>query len=164
MDSKFQDFVDILKVLLPIYKNDQSKGYIKEIIVRTLRMVESILPMDVSKNAQIVADSMGIGSLYQYGWLKQNKKNGMKDYDRSIFHWEHYVPIQQQLNDLLELKEITDDSIYQIIKKGKICWILKKENAVLDKIARSSRPNPEETYRLAGIELLGERSSFNNKL
>lgn len=163
MDSKFQDFVDILKVLLPIYKNDQSKGYIKEIIVRTLRMVESILPMDVSKNAQEVADSMGIGPLYQYGWLKQNKKNGMKDYDRSIFHWEHYVPIQQQLNELLELNEINDDAIYQIIKKGKICWILKKENEVLDKIARSNRPNSEETYRQAGIELLGEKPSFNNR-
>jgi hypothetical protein len=85
MDSKFQDFVDILKVLLPIYKNGR-KRYIKDIIVRTLRMVESILPMDVSKGAQEVADSMGIGSLYQYGWLEQNKKNVMKDFHRSIFH------------------------------------------------------------------------------
>lgn len=162
MDSKFQDFVDILKVLLPIYKNDQSKGYIKEIIIRTLRMVESVLPMDVSRKAQEVADSMGIGSLYQYGWLKQNKKNGMKDYDRSIFHWEHYVPIQQQLNELLNLKEINDNDIYNIIRKGKICWILKKENEILDKIARSNRPNPEETYRQAGIELLGEKYSFKD--
>ena len=156
MDHNFQDFVDILKVLLPIYKNDQNKGYIKEIIVRTLRMVESILPMDVSKKAQEIADSMGIGSLYQYGWLKQNKKNGMKDYDRSIFHWEHYVPIQQQLNELLELNEINDDTIYKVIRKGKICWILKKENEVLDKIAKSNRPNPEEAYQKAGIILLGE--------
>ncbi len=157
MDHNFQDFVDILKVLLPIYKNDQNKGYIKEIIVRTLRMVESILPMDVSKKAQEIADSMGIGSLYQYGWLKQNKKNGMKDYDRSIFHWEHYVPIQQQLNELLELNEINDDTIYKVIRKGKICWILKKENEVLDKIAKSNRPNPEEAYQKAGIILLGEK-------
>lgn len=157
MDRNFQDFVDILKVLLPIYKNDQSKGYIKEIIVRTLRMVESILPMDVSEKAQEMADSMGIGSLYQYGWLKQNKKNGMKDYNRSIFHWEHYVPIQQQLNELLELNEINDDTIYQIIRKGKICWILKKENEMLDKIAKSNRPNPEEAYQKAGIILLGEK-------
>ena len=152
MDSKFQDFVDILKVLLPIYKNGR-KRYIKDIIVRTLRMVESILPMDVSKGAQEVADSMGIGSLYQYGWLEQNKKNVMKDFHRSIFHWEHYIPIQQQLNDLLEFKEIDDNAIYQVINRGKICWILKKENDALDKIARSIRPNPEEAYLQVGIIL-----------
>jgi hypothetical protein len=155
MNPKYQDFVDILKVLLSIYKKDISKGYIKEIIVRTLRMVESVSPLDVSKAAQDKANQMGIGSLYQYGWLKQNTASGMKDFDRSIFHWEHFVPIQQQLNDLMNLESLTDEEIYNIIKKGKICWILKEENKSLDKIARSTRPSPEVAYQQAGIVLLG---------
>lgn len=161
MDTKYKDFTDILMVLLPIYKNDRSKNYIKDIIVRTLRMVESILPIDVSQGAQEKADLMGIGELYQYGWLQQNKKTGMKDYDRSIFHWEHYIPIQQQLNDLLELEEINEYVIYQIISRSKICWILKDENKRLDQIARSNRPNPSEAYRQAGIVLLGQRETNN---
>lgn len=74
MYGKYQDFIDILKVALPIYKQDMSKGYIKEIIVRTIRMAESVSPLDVSKAAQETADLMNIGSLYQYNWLDQKKK------------------------------------------------------------------------------------------
>jgi len=157
MYAKYQDFIDILKIAIPIYKQDMSKGYIKEIIVRTIRMAESLSPLDVSKAAQETADLMNIGSLYQYNWLDQKKKNRMKDFDRSIFHWEHYTPIQQTLNELISLDLLTDDEIYNIIKKAKICWILKKENKKLDRIAKSKRPNPEETYKKAGIILLGEK-------
>jgi hypothetical protein len=160
MNPKYQDFVDIIKVLINIYKKDTTKGYIKEIIVRTIRMVESVSPLDVSKAAQDKADQMGIGSLYQYGWLKQNTLSGMKDFDRSIFHWEHFVPIQQQLNDLMNLESLTDEEIYNIIKKGKICWILKEENKSLDKIARSTRPSPEFAYQQAGIVLLGAKEKL----
>jgi hypothetical protein len=157
MIKKYQDFIDILKVAIQIYKNDYSKIYIKDIIVRTLRMVEAVIPLDVSVEAQKKADLMGIGSLYQYNWQKQNKKNGMKDFKRSIFHWEHFYPIQQQLNDLLELDDINDTTIFNINNKGKICWILKEENEVLDRLAKSKRPNPDETYRTAGINLLGAK-------
>lgn len=157
MNNKYKDFIDIIKVVLPIYKKDYSKGYMKEILVRTLRMVESVSPMDVSKAAQDEANKMGIGSLYNYGWLKQNKKTGMKDYDRSIFHWEHYYPIQQQVEDLLSLESYEDEDIYNVINNGKICWILKEENRLLDKIAKSKRPNPQEAYEKAGIILLGEK-------
>jgi hypothetical protein len=157
MIEKYQDFIDILKVSIPIYKNDTKKGYIKEIITRTIRMVESVSPLDVSKKAQEKADMMGIGSLYQYGWLDQKRRNGMQDYNREIFHWEHFYPIQQQVDELLALEELTDEAIYHIIRRGKICWILKEENQILDRIAKSKRPNPEEAYQQAGIILLGKK-------
>jgi hypothetical protein len=157
MYERYQDFIDILKVSVPIYKNDMSKGYIKEIIVRTLRMVESVSKLDVSKAAQEIADSMNIGSLYRYNWTQQNKKRGMRDFDRSIFHWEHFYPIQQQLNDLLSLEILDDGTIYNIFRRGKVCWILKDENRLLDAKFKSNRPDPIEAYRLANITLLGER-------
>ena len=160
ISSNYNDFIEIIKVVLKVYQKDTSKGYIKEILTRTIRMIESVSPMDVSMAAQAKADEMNLKPLYEYGWLEQNTKRGMKDYDRSIFHWEHFYPINQQINDLLALKEITDASIYNIISKGKVCWILKNENRELDRIAKSIRPNPVEAYEKANIILLGEKKRF----
>jgi hypothetical protein len=51
MIERYKGFIDILMVALPIYKNDTSKGYIKDIIARTLIMIESVSSLDVSENA-----------------------------------------------------------------------------------------------------------------
>jgi hypothetical protein len=52
------------------------------------------------------------------------------------------------------LKTLNDSSIYKIIRKAKIVWILKEENRKLDKVAKSIRPNPKKAYKEAGIELV----------
>lgn len=77
MIQKYQDFIDKLKVALPIYKNDYSKVHIKDIIVRTLRMVEAVIPLDVSVEAQKKADLMGdwITIPIQLAKTKQEKWN-----------------------------------------------------------------------------------------
>ncbi len=156
--QEYQEFIDIIKVTLNIYKMNQSKRYIKDILVRTLRMIESISPLDVSNKAQEKAIEMGIEKpLYYYSWLDQNKSKGMKDYDRSIFHWEHFYPIGQQVKDLLAIEQLTDEEIYNVISKNKVCWILKEENKELERIAKSNRPNPADAYRKANIKLIGEK-------
>jgi len=77
MIQKYQDFIDILKVALPIYKNDYSKIYIKDIIVRTLRMVEAVIPLDVSVEAQKKSRFNGdwITIPIQLAKTKQEKRN-----------------------------------------------------------------------------------------
>lgn len=158
INPEYQDFIDIITVTLSIYKKDSSKGYIKDILTRTLRMVESVSPLDISEKAQQKAIEMGIEKqLYYYSWLDQNKTKGMKDYDRSIFHWEHFYPIGQQVKDLLALETVTDLEIYKIISKNKVCWILKEENKELERIAKSNRPDPNDAYLKANIKLIGEK-------
>jgi hypothetical protein len=157
MIEQYQDFIDILKVIIPQYKNDPDKKHIKSIFVHTIRKVELLLPKDVSIKAQKEADELNLGSLLQYDWNDQTKKHKMNDLGRKIFHYEHFVPIQQQIDDLLKLESYNDLNIYNIISNNKICWILKSENKILDKIAKSKRPNPDEAYHKAGITLLGEK-------
>jgi hypothetical protein len=154
MERKYQEFVDILKVILPIYKNNQKKVHLKKILVITIRMLEYISPRTSSKKAQILANRKGLGQLEDYIWEHQKRKTGMNDPKRKIFHWEHYYPVEQLIRELSKLKKFDDASIYRVIKKAKIVWILKEENRKLDKVAKSIRPNPKKAYKEAGIELV----------
>jgi len=43
--SHYTDFIEIIKVVLKVYQKDTSKGYIKEILTRTIRMIESVSPI-----------------------------------------------------------------------------------------------------------------------
>jgi hypothetical protein len=152
--EKYLNFIRIIKVLIPLYKKNKSSTYIKKILVTTIRMLEYVSPVHVSKLAQKKADKMVIGSLTKYIWKDQTNNNKMKDEKRKIFHWEHYYPVEQIIKELIQLKKLDSKSIYKVIRKTKIVWILKSENKELDKIARSIRPNPKLAYKKAGIEIL----------
>jgi hypothetical protein len=154
MNKDYEDFIKIIKAVLQIYKNDQDKKYIKNILALTVRMLENISPIKVSKKAQKLANERGLGPLQQFNWQKQNKVNGMKDFKRKIFHWEHYYPVEQIIQELLSINKINNDSIYSVIKKVEIVWILKEENQKLDKMFRSKRPNPSLAYKKAGIKIM----------
>jgi hypothetical protein len=73
MERKYQEFVDILKVILPIYKNNQKKVHLKKILVITIRMLEYISPRTSSKKAQILANRKGLGQLEDYIWEHQKR-------------------------------------------------------------------------------------------
>jgi hypothetical protein len=155
MDKVYQEYIVALKVLIKLYQENQETSYLKQALVALVRSLEFISDIDVSEKAQNKADELGIGNLNQYVWKDQTKKGKMNDIGRKIFHWEHFYPVQQIINELSTLKELSDENIYRIIRKTKICWILKEENEVLNKIAKSNRPNPEHSYHLANIKLLG---------
>jgi hypothetical protein len=152
--KEYQDFIEIIKVILPLYKNNPKEVYLKKILVVTIRMLEYISPITASKKAQIIADKQGLGPLSEYIWKDQKSKNGLNDPKRKIFHWEHYYPVEQLIRELIELKKLNDQSIYKVIRKAKIVWILKEENRKLDKNYKSIRPNPKKAYKEAGIKLL----------
>ena len=154
IEKKYQDYIEIIKVILPLHKNNPKKVYIKKIFVVIIRMLEYISPITASKKAQILANKKGLGPLKNYIWKDQTRKNGMKDSKRKIFHWEHYYPVEQLIRELNGLKTLNDSSIYKIIRKAKIVWILKEENRKLDKDYKSIRPNPKKAYKDAGIEII----------
>jgi hypothetical protein len=152
--KKYKDFIVIIKVIVDLYKENKSSKHLKKILVATIRMLEYISPVKASKLAQKQANKMGLDKLTKYKWEDQTKKGGMKDKGRKIFHWEHYYPVEQIINELVNLEKLDDRSIYRIIKKTRIVWILKSENKKLDKIAKSIRPNPKLSYKKAGIVLV----------
>jgi hypothetical protein len=98
--EKYLNFIRIIKVLIPLYKKNKSSTYIKKILVTTIRMLEYVSPVHVSKLAQKKADKMVIGSLTKYIWKDQTNNNKMKDEKRKIFHWEHYYPVEQIIQEL----------------------------------------------------------------
>jgi hypothetical protein len=152
--QEYEDFIKILKVLVPIFKKSEESVHIKKILVKTVRMLEYVSNINVSKAAQDEADRLGLKSLNEYRWEDQTKKSGMNDKKRKIFHWEHYYPVEQIINELLSLKVLDKESIYEVIKKTEIVWILKEENKKLDKKYKSFRPDPDKSYKETGIVLL----------
>lgn len=154
MNDTRQDLVDIIVLILLKYKKNKD-GQIKEILQTALRRVEVFLPIDISEAANNMANQLNIPSLYNFTWSDQKGKSRMNDPKRSIFHWEHFKPIKQQISELVSLPEITQDAVAKVIFDNKICWILKEENRKLDRIAKSYRPNPNKAYEKASIRLMG---------
>lgn len=158
MNGIYQPVIDALKTLITLLKKEKNNLHIKTATVSIIRSLEVISELDVSEAAQLKANDMGIGDLHQYRWSDQTKQHKMNDKGRKIFHWEHFYPVQQIIDELIDLDTLDDSSIYDIIRKMKICWILKEENVKLDAIAKSKRPDPHLSYTLAGINLLGEKN------
>lgn len=132
--------------------NWQTKKYM---IDRLLRSLPSYKPLTVSIKAQAVADGLGIGDLRQYGWSEQKTK--MKDPKRSIFHYEHKIPLGQIINDIMDCDNVED--IAKNMKRTEIAWILKEEDKLLNKglDGQSWRfVRPENAYEQLGINLIKE--------
>ncbi|MCD4827464.1 MAG: hypothetical protein K8Q99_06795 [Acholeplasmataceae bacterium] len=155
--KKYEDFIKILKVILPIYKKNKSNKAMKAILSLTVRRLEHVSEKCVSVAAQQKAKDLGImKELTEFSYDQQVTKTGMNDSGRKKFHFEHYYPVKQLINELLEIKNLNDEDIYQVVKKSRICWITKDENKKLDRKYKSIRPNPKKAYEEAGIILVEE--------
>jgi hypothetical protein len=152
--NDYKNFIEILKVIIPIYKNNKKSVHIKKILVFTVRMIEYVSAIKVSEAAQNEANRLGLGPLSEFKWEQQTKKSGMNDKNRKVFHWEHYYPVEQIIKELCAFEKLKADDIFKVISKTKIVWILKEENKRLDKIAKSIRPDPELAYKEAGIKIV----------
>jgi hypothetical protein len=162
-------FIQVIKQILKLIQEPKENaildGQLKNILKQTLRSMDLILPLDVSKAAQDKADKLGIGTLYQYHWKDQTKMEGK--IGREVFLLEHFFPIGEQIRRLLDLANGMDDSqidrlddvIYrEVLSKGKTVWITKDEDKELTRHDfRTNRPDPDHAYRFCKIELLGEK-------
>ncbi len=142
----------ILEILKQYHRSDcpePIRAHYRTVLKWMARDLENfVLPM-VSAAAQARADQMGLPDLRQFRWRDQPKK--MKDPDRSIFHWEHYTPVSNLVDGLLQIRTPTLETIANILKTARIVWILKEENA---RLSHRSRKDPALDYRNAGIDLL----------
>jgi hypothetical protein len=107
----------------------------------------------VSLAAQTKATEMELGDISYCGWFDQKSK--MKDPKRKIFHYEHFLPIGEQIKRLLALDAPANESVQAIIMEGAVCWILKDEDLKLRKAGyNSKRPDPKKAYAEVGIIII----------
>ncbi len=130
-------------------------------IDRLLRSLPSYKPITVSAKAQAVAYGLGVGDLRQYNWNEQKTK--MKDPKRSIFHYEHKIPLGQIITSIMECTTV-DEIVYHM-KRTEIAWILKEEDKLLNKGMEGQSwrfTRPKNAYELLGIELINETHNHEN--
>lgn len=153
-----EDIPGVAKVLLPLLEgylnsdSEQHKKYYLETLKWPCRYLERFIAPEISMNALLEAQEMGIGDPRKYNWSHQKKE--MKDPERKIFHWEHVYPVSSMVKDLLKLEDLSIEAVSDIAAKADIAWILKSEDKLLSKHGfRSKRPaNPWDAYIQAGIE------------
>jgi len=136
-------------------KGHASRSY-DELISLAIRKVDEVAPLNVSKAAAERARELRLAKdLRQYCWFCQTQKRGMKDPDREIFHWEHYTTVDEMAREIYSLGESpAPPDIAVVLRRAKIVWILKSENAKLSGAgAGSRRADPQQAYADAGITL-----------
>ena len=117
----------------------------------TIRNCERYVTPRVSVAAHNKAVELRISDLRLMAW--RNQKTIMKDSDRSIFHFEHIVPVNDIVTAILALPKFTLGDIEQLVAKSAIAWILKTENV---KLPRTKRSDPYAVYASKQIELMPE--------
>ena len=73
----------------------------------------------------------------------QEIKKSEKFVFNDIFHEEHIIPVSVIVEELLQLNNnsLNYEKVEEIIQKIVLCIMLKSENAKLNKVAKSKRPN-----------------------
>lgn len=125
--------------------------YYNQIIDLMCRKLENFVVPRVSKRAYAEAENLSIGDLRGMHWNDQRTK--MKDRDRSIFHWEHVVPVKSLRSQLLTLTDPSVEAVKAVIAQADVAWILRSENDALNnKGFRTKRPDPMACYAACKIE------------
>jgi hypothetical protein len=104
---------------------------------------------EVSVAAQRLADLRGIDLQLQSFHTQDRFDKG-----HALFHYEHVNPVSELRRRCLQ--DLRTDSILEVLNRGvRVAWITKEEDRELTRLGfRSYRQDPEEAYRLAGIELM----------
>lgn len=102
----------------------------------------------VSPSAAQAARVLGVDLCLQ-AWGRQTAW----DPGRRVFHLEHVVPVAEVRARVLLADTVV--GIRAALAELKVAWILKTEDAELERLGyRSRRDDPESAYREAGIELI----------
>ena len=108
---------------------------------------QDLRPM-VSRRAAAAAAELNV-DLCSQTWASQRAF----DPQRSTFHLEHVVPVVAARTAILDCTNA--DQIIRVLSGLRLAWILKDENASLERLGyRSRRPDPDAAYRHAEIELI----------
>jgi hypothetical protein len=111
---------------------------------------------EVSVAADAAAKTLGI-DLRQETWHSQKRF----DPGYKVFHYEHMQPVGAILA-LASRADSVDGVLETLRRELRLVWITKEEDKALNALGfASKRPNPDEAYEAAGIELV--RSAENER-
>jgi hypothetical protein len=122
------------------------KNHYRTILKAMARDLENFVRPRASVAALEKAREMELPDIRQFHWCDQKGK--MRDPHRSIFHWEHIMPVENIVSGVLG--EVSIEGIARVLMTAEIAWILKEEN---ERLTHKGRVDPVEDYRQAGIVL-----------
>lgn len=164
---KFRD-PDVLPVLassilqtlkLPKRHSADMKQYRKKVLSCQCRELRRFIRFRKSAEAQRQADRLGIGDLGQFSWADRKDGGKLGDLERDIFVFEHTMPLEILIEQLLSLKSPTLVSVQSVISKAEVSWMTKAEKDRFDKQKRRHKhDNPAQALFDARIVLCDEFS------
>jgi len=123
---------------------------LREAINDDIRKYSNFLPHRVSKAAARLAGELTPSiDLALHNWHSQ----GRFDKKRTLFVTEHFNPVSRIVDLCIDAGSI--EAIEKILAHDlRIVWVTREEDQRLNKNGhRSDRPDADEAYRLAGIEI-----------
>lgn len=122
------------------------------LLLTLCRNMEDVAVRNASCAAQLRANQLGLGDLRNYHWDDGGRFPGGRK--ESGLHWEHWKPAVDMRTEILRLENPSIDSIENILKNARVCWILLEENDSLNKNGhKMRRRDPELCYKEANIAL-----------
>jgi hypothetical protein len=113
------------------------------------RVTGDFTAVSVSVKAKNYIDKNNLGDIFEIGWGDQLKFEKKKIRTECELIHEHKTPVKSLIEKLKTAQSL--EETIEIFKLQQIVWIHKDEDKLLPK---SNRPDPDDAYRKAGIEIL----------
>jgi hypothetical protein len=127
----------------------QRSGLI-HLIDRCFRLTADFLPVHVSKKAYEYCVQNQLGDIFKIGWNNQSKFEKKQNRKHCELKHEHKTPVSSLIKKLQEEENI-QSAVKLFYEKQEIVWVTKKED---EKLPKNNRPNPDEAYIKAEIEII----------
>jgi len=134
------------------------RARVREAVSDDLKKVSNLAIPEVSRAALLEARRLGI-NLFEKTWHDQPSF----DEGREVFHLEHVRPVSALREECLLAASVAE-VLEVLATKIRVAWILKSEDVGLTSRGyRSNRPDPDQAYRAAEIELVTEHAARDAK-
>lgn len=124
-------------------------GGLKHLVDRCIRITSDFLPANASRRAIEYCDKNQLADIFQIGWGGQLVFEKQSNRSSCTLKHEHKVPISTLIQQLRNATSLED--AVKIFESQEVVWVTKEEDRRLPK---SNRPDPDEEYRKADIEVV----------
>ena len=127
----------------------KQRSGLKHLIDRCFRLTGDFLSVHVSKRASQYCAENQLGDLFAIGWGEQPKFEKQPNRSSCKLKHEHKIPVAT-LVERIKATSTLEEAV-RLFEAQEIVWIHKDEDR---KLPKSKRPNPDEEYEKAGIEII----------
>ena len=127
----------------------KQRGGLKHLIDRCFRLTGDFMPVHVSKRAKDYCADNQLGDIFNIGWGGQTKFEKQVNRQGCQLKHEHKTPVTALIKRMCGATTL--DEAVKIFESQEIVWVHKEED---EKLPKTKRPNPDEEYAKAGIEII----------